>query len=394
MKSIVTAVIIVLIISLIPISAFANKLPDFELPDQEPLETPSLSKDYNKAVDTLREQGFGSFEHGKDGKIPLPEASGNENKEKTGNQKFEEEHGNMKNSPDRQLKKESIIPKDEYFDEVRDSHEKKKEGFYKIRDINNKQMSELMKKKLDKSFLYDLEAIKKIFDSRFLTDKQLKGFLAATPKPGGWDETVRISYITPTLTLNRLAPPEYQPPIIMAPPSSWASQPATQTATQPATQAATQTATQTSASTAGVPVRVPSSAPFGEKDPAKNPYRSPAAAPVYGPARETAWDKTKGGLETAWNWTKGAAKTVGSTVSKGATAVGNWTKNTAAPVVSYAKEHPVKTGAIVLGTAGAVALGIFAWPTLAATIPTIGAAATQFVQEAMNTVSQVPSFGF
>ena len=182
MKKTAIVMLIVFFFTLFPLNVLAKDLPDPKLPEMEPLEDPELSKDFNELIKELEKQGFGKFENEPGKKISLPNAATPKGTGKDATDKFKEDYGDMKNDPNRQLNKNGIIPDDKHFESVYDFGKANKENFNNISEANRDRMANLMKKELDKSFLWDLESIKKDFSKKFLSDGQISTFLNATPK--------------------------------------------------------------------------------------------------------------------------------------------------------------------------------------------------------------------
>ena len=201
MRAISLTLIITLLFIIFPVNVFAEskELPDMKLPDTEPLETPKLSKDFNELIKELEKQGFGKFENDPDKKIKLPKTKEPAGKNKDAYDKFLEDHGDMKNDPNRQLDKSSGIPDDQYFESIYEYAKENKKEFDRISQANRDEMASLLKKELNKSFLYDLEGIKTKFQQKVF--KQCAGVIlsAGTPKQAGWDEVKRISFIVPKM---------------------------------------------------------------------------------------------------------------------------------------------------------------------------------------------------
>ncbi|NLZ54470.1 MAG: hypothetical protein GX892_15260 [Thermoanaerobacteraceae bacterium] len=350
MREISVILIIVMVLSIIPKNVFANNqgLPDLRLPEMEPLEVPELSKDFNEIVKQLQEQGFGKFENEPNKKVKMPSTNDSKIKEMQNRDaidKFKEEHGDMKNDPSRQLDKSSNIPEDKHFESVYEFGKENKEKFERIRDANRAEMGELFNKKLDKSFLWDLENIKKSYNKK-ISSGQLSAYLAGTPKQAGWDEVKRISFIVP-----KLQPPKMRdisvlefPPVVL-PKLGLPGRSGGELTTQPQEQ--TQTAEQTAeeGNYARDRVRDGARSPYGI--PVPGVLRSPndkrtkdeekldelerkrrekySPNPGYDPVRQPAAAATptkKNFLEKAWDNTKNTANAVGKFVKEHPTEVG------------------------------------------------------------------------
>lgn len=211
----------------VPTKAFAfPSLPNFTLPEQKPLETPSLSKDYTEMIEKLEEQDLGKYKHDPEESIPVPKVE-NPVLDRDAYDVFIEKYGDIWN--EKELDKTSIIPDKEFFKNYiglfassstdsfneksdksmkdfsensgkskeylekkrdegqKDLEQKKSEHeseFEKIKAEDKEMMAGLLKKELDLSGLWDMDAIKdkvKFQDANAL--------LANVPKPAGWNST-------------------------------------------------------------------------------------------------------------------------------------------------------------------------------------------------------------
>ena len=360
MKKTAIVMLIVFLFTLFPLNVLAKDLPDPKLPEMEPLEDPELSKDFNELIKELEKQGFGKFENEPGKKISLPNAATPKGTGKDATDKFKEDYGDMKNDPNRQLNKNGIIPDDKHFESVYDFGEANKENFDNIREANRDRMANLMKKELDKSFLWDLESIKKDFSKKFLSDGQISTFLNATPKQAGWDEVKRRSFIVPKmpeLKMRDLEDMVFIPFIkgnhsTTSPKKQAKPQKQSQRATSTVTQKATPPAAKSPAKVLGM-MPSPVVGPVPEKEeglyPAPKPGFNPSPVAVPSPAmakKETFWDKTKNVMNT-----------VGSTVKKGASWVGEKAVAVGNAIVEDVKADPMKYVGLAVVAAACFATG-------------------------------------
>ena len=386
MRTVSFTLVITLLFTMFPVHVFAEskELPDMKLPDTEPLETPKLSKDFNELIKELEKQGFGKYANDPDKKIKLPEVkspAGNEGK--NAYDKFVEDHGDMKNDPNRQLDKSSGIPDDQYFESIYEYAKENKKEFDRISQANRDEMASLLKKELNKSFLYDLEGIKQNFSKRFLSNAQASSYLAGTPKQAGWDEVKRISFIVPKMPELKMrdVKPILLPPIPLfrwgnttQPPKN--TQANAQPQAQYQAQEATSKVTSTQPSTEGV--RVPNQNPGGVSVPGNAPGvgvpgrnrqseqegKSWNPTPTYNPApayaastKESLWSKTKSAAATAAKSVATGLSWVGTKVKEAGTAIANDIKSNPTPYIVGAT---VAAGVITVATGG-YAAPLFKW---------------------------------
>lgn len=181
-----------------------NELPDFKLPDLDPLETPKLFKDYDEMIKELQEEGLDKYKFGENKEnleypeVELPEGTG-----KKAFEKFKEKYGDMWNDPERQLDKSSIIPDEEFFDAVRDFGKANEKNFNGISQADREVMAGLLKKKLNTNFLWDMKKEKEKMSKKLI---DTKGYLEGVKKPANWDSIKKQSYAVkkPSLPANQV----------------------------------------------------------------------------------------------------------------------------------------------------------------------------------------------
>ena len=189
------AIIVMLCLTILfsEVLVFASELPDFKLPEMEPLDTPELSKDYNKMLEELEKEGLDNYKYGVDKEdLIAPDVEAPEGTGKKAFEKFKERYGDMWNDPNRQLDRSSTIPDDEFFKAVRDFGKANEQNFGNISKADREAMSNLLKGKLDTSFLRDMKLEKERASKKLLNTK---GYLAGTKKPAGWDSVKQQSYV-------------------------------------------------------------------------------------------------------------------------------------------------------------------------------------------------------
>lgn len=171
----------------------SNELPDFELPNIESQNPPSLSQSYEKMLKELQSEGLDHYKFGIDKKDLIePEVEEPAGTGKKAVEKFEERFGDMKGDPSRELDKKSTIPDDSFFNKVRDFETKNKKDVSDISRTKEDAMSKRMKIELDKNELWDMDKeLKKANDNL----KSTSGFLSGTPKPDAWDSVKKQSNV-------------------------------------------------------------------------------------------------------------------------------------------------------------------------------------------------------
>lgn len=194
MRKFVTALLLAAFLNTVPINALAENgsLPKFELPKLDPLQMPSLSKDYKDMQEELKKEGFGQYKFDPQNPLPLPEMEAPKNAWITAYQKFLEEYGSINTH---QLDKTSIIPDDKFFRDYMDTFkEENMQKFNAVSSADKEKMKELLNKKLDMSNLWNFDELKKQVQFR-----DAKSFLDNVPKPDGWDRTKANSFNVPDM---------------------------------------------------------------------------------------------------------------------------------------------------------------------------------------------------
>lgn len=184
------------------IGGIQTTLPVYQLPELDPLEMPTLSKNYEDMASEMEDLGFGEYRFKK--RLPLPDVEAPPGTGTNAYDIFVGTYGDLWSDPARQLNKESTLPVEEVMNAASSFSLQGQQAFDNVKSNDSSAMAALLTKKLDTSKNWDLSSIKASLPA--MSSSQLNAYIAGVGKPAGWGQSAKaVSASNQFGTMSKLA---------------------------------------------------------------------------------------------------------------------------------------------------------------------------------------------